>query len=103
MQNWKLEFTVAFFVHFCAYHLTVCAKTYECVLECEVFFGMLCFTAFVAEIIKEVSRNWQVPLDVCLRLSQLGSFTLKDWLKYPTLESLTHQSYQISDESYKKW
>lgn len=74
-----------FFVHFCAYHLTVCAKTYECVLECEVFFGMLGFAACVAEIIKEVSRNWQVPLDICLRLSQFCSFTLKDWLKYPTL------------------
>jgi hypothetical protein len=40
-----------------AYHLTVCAKTDECVLECKVFFGTLGFTAFVAEIIKEVSPN----------------------------------------------
>jgi hypothetical protein len=48
---------VAFFVHFCAFHLTVCAKTDESVLECKVLFGMLGFIAFVAEIIKEVSRN----------------------------------------------
>lgn len=93
---------MAFFVHFCAYHLTFCAKTDECVLECKVFFGMLGFAAFVAEIIKEVSCNWEVPLHTCLCLSQLGSFTLKGWLKYATLESPTHQSYQISDESYKK-
>jgi len=81
--------------------LTVGAKTEECVLECNVFFGTLGFTAFVAEIIQEVSCNWQVPLDTYLHLPQLGSCTLKGWFKYPTLESLTHQSYQINDESYK--
>jgi hypothetical protein len=31
--------------------------TDECVLECKVFFGTFGFTAFVAEIIKEVSCN----------------------------------------------